>query len=342
MVTGAMLLCIIQGLGFGPTDAWGRPAPASDQVPQALVCARSEVLDAVFSDTIKVRRVNNMPPTLDGLIFAVEWAPSIHYDISDTAGRAGQRQLPGTNLAYYLYDDSFVYYACDCADYDRRQNYDQFVVYMDENNDMLWATDSSECCHRVWYVDRDEVIYPLLPWGPGPCPGAISVSSRVSGHLQFEAKIPIGSRRSDYTIAPGDTVRALQYVAVFGGTEYIGWWPQSLLMSQWADPRYYGIMVFDTTHAGLAARPGPDLPAASLFPNPCRARTTISYVLPRTGDVSLVVYDANGRAVNTLASGRIEAGCYTATWDAHGIAAGVYIFRLETGGSVVDRKLVVR
>jgi len=76
-------------------------------------------------------------------------------------------------------------------------------------------------------------------------------------------------------------------------------------------------------------------------PNPSGGRTMISYALPQTGDVSLVVYDAVGRPVQILASGRREAGRYTATWNAHDAAAGVYFYTLTSGKASITRKLIL-
>jgi hypothetical protein len=76
-------------------------------------------------------------------------------------------------------------------------------------------------------------------------------------------------------------------------------------------------------------------------PNPFGGRTHISYMLPQSGDVSLVVYDAAGRPVRTIASGPRAAGRYTATWDAHDAAAGVYFYTLTSGKASITRKLIL-
>ena len=76
-------------------------------------------------------------------------------------------------------------------------------------------------------------------------------------------------------------------------------------------------------------------------PNPFGGRTSISYSVPRSGEVSLVVYDAAGRPVRNLASGRREPGRYTATWDAHDAAAGVYFYTLKSGKASITRKLIL-
>jgi len=80
---------------------------------------------------------------------------------------------------------------------------------------------------------------------------------------------------------------------------------------------------------------------ADASPNPFGGRTLISYSVPRTGEVSLVIYDAAGRPVQTLASGRREPGRYDATWDARSAAAGVYFYTLTSGASSITRKLIL-
>jgi hypothetical protein len=82
------------------------------------------------------------------------------------------------------------------------------------------------------------------------------------------------------------------------------------------------------------------------FPNPVRAGAEFHYQIARVSAVSLKVYDVNGRAVRTLAEGTLPAGQHTAQWDGtdeagNPVAAGVYLYRLETPGEVADHKLTV-
>jgi hypothetical protein len=80
---------------------------------------------------------------------------------------------------------------------------------------------------------------------------------------------------------------------------------------------------------------------AAASPNPFGGRTQISYSVPMAGDVSLAIYDAAGRPVQTLASGRREPGRYAATWDAKNVAAGVYFFKLTSDKASITRKLIL-
>ena len=77
------------------------------------------------------------------------------------------------------------------------------------------------------------------------------------------------------------------------------------------------------------------------FPNPFNPATVISYQLPATSDVKLVVFDVLGREVATLVNGVEEPGYKSVQWDASGVASGVYFYRLQAGGFVSAKKLVL-
>jgi hypothetical protein len=81
-------------------------------------------------------------------------------------------------------------------------------------------------------------------------------------------------------------------------------------------------------------------------PNPFNPSTSIRFTLPEAGDVALVVFDAAGHRVVTLMDGPAPAGMSRVTWngaDGSGlrVSSGVYFCRLETGGRVFTRKLVM-
>jgi hypothetical protein len=72
-------------------------------------------------------------------------------------------------------------------------------------------------------------------------------------------------------------------------------------------------------------------------PNPFNPMTRISFGLPSPGDISLAVYDLQGRRVCQLADSYWPAGNHTATWDGFDAsgrraAGGVYLVRLSFSG----------
>jgi len=81
-------------------------------------------------------------------------------------------------------------------------------------------------------------------------------------------------------------------------------------------------------------------------PNPFSRRTQISYQFPKTGSVTLRVYDASGRVVKTLQNGRQERGNYTVSWDGRDdrgrtVANGVYFYRVDAPGLRDTKKAVL-
>jgi len=87
-------------------------------------------------------------------------------------------------------------------------------------------------------------------------------------------------------------------------------------------------------------------PFVTSQPNPTTGATTLSFSLAQTGEVNLAVYDASGREVRTLLSGRREPGSYSVRWDGRDAsgrpaASGVYFYRLSTPERTQAGKLVV-
>jgi hypothetical protein len=182
-------------------------------------------------------------------------------------------------------------------------------------------------------------------WLYGSVPGAVSKTSTTSGHLQFEAKVPLGTQKYELDVMPGDTVGYFQYVAVSGGTLYNGWWPQTLLNANWANPQYYGTMIFET-EVGVQESPDASFALYRASPSIVRDETRIDYYVSRNSTVSLGVYDVAGKLVKTLASGSAAPGVRTATWNrtdnsGRRVANGTYFYRLAVDGKSVSSKAIV-
>jgi hypothetical protein len=77
------------------------------------------------------------------------------------------------------------------------------------------------------------------------------------------------------------------------------------------------------------------------YPNPFNPTTTITYELSAASDVRLEVYDILGRHVQTLAYGHQAAGHHTATFDANGLASGMYLYRLQAGNQSQTKRMLL-
>ncbi len=77
------------------------------------------------------------------------------------------------------------------------------------------------------------------------------------------------------------------------------------------------------------------------YPNPFNAQTTISYALPKAGQVSLTVYNVMGQKVATLADGIQQAGEHRIIWDATNTPSGIYFYRLKAGEMSMTEKCIL-
>jgi hypothetical protein len=67
----------------------------------------------------------------------------------------------------------------------------------------------------------------------------------------------------------------------------------------------------------------------------------IKFVVPADGHVILRVYDILGREVATLVDEYKKSGSYQVMFDASGLSSGVYFYRLDASGKIVQRKMLL-
>lgn len=77
------------------------------------------------------------------------------------------------------------------------------------------------------------------------------------------------------------------------------------------------------------------------YPNPFNPSTHIAFTLPHAAFVRLTVHDVLGREVATLVSEELLPGAYERRFDATGFASGVYFYRMQAGGFVQTKRLVL-
>ncbi len=77
------------------------------------------------------------------------------------------------------------------------------------------------------------------------------------------------------------------------------------------------------------------------YPNPFNPSTKIRFEVPRSGFVSLEVYDVLGRLVVTLVKGVRMPGAYEASFDGSRYASGVYFYRFTAPGVEMVKKMLM-
>ena len=124
----------------------------------------------------------------------------------------------------------------------------------------------------------------------------------------------------------------------------------------WTDlRRFVGTTTDETGHFALPLRAfstarGTALPTdfalGQNYPNPFNPSTIIPYQLSASAHVRLEVFNLLGQRLATLVDAERSAGIHTAQWDAtdaagRAVGAGVYIYRLSSGGMTESRRMVL-
>ncbi|MBI2428218.1 MAG: T9SS type A sorting domain-containing protein [Ignavibacteriales bacterium] len=77
------------------------------------------------------------------------------------------------------------------------------------------------------------------------------------------------------------------------------------------------------------------------FPNPFNPSTTIRFSLPKSGLVSLKVFDLLGKEIAELMSSEISAGTHSVRWNASHVPSGMYFYTLRTDKFTGTKKLLL-
>jgi hypothetical protein len=85
-----------------------------------------------------------------------------------------------------------------------------------------------------------------------------------------------------------------------------------------------------------------------IWPNPFNTSTTITFLIPHDGPVSVRVFDISGRLIRNLSEGFLTSGTHQVTWNGRGqdgkeVVTGVYLFTVRTNGAnIVGRMLLLK
>ena len=77
------------------------------------------------------------------------------------------------------------------------------------------------------------------------------------------------------------------------------------------------------------------------YPNPFNPNTIINYQLSMPRNIKLKVYDVLGNEVASLVNEKKEPGSYEVEFHAGNLSSGIYFYRLEVEGNVIDTKRMV-
>jgi hypothetical protein len=116
----------------------------------------------------------------------------------------------------------------------------------------------------------------------------------------------------------------------------------------WATGRVMTDLLGEAGPVGVAPDAGgPRLRFGAPAPNPTRDSVRLPLEVPRAGHLRVVVLDAQGRGVATLADGEVAAGPHALTWSGRTsggrrLQPGAYFVRARLGGLATATRVVLR
>ena len=82
------------------------------------------------------------------------------------------------------------------------------------------------------------------------------------------------------------------------------------------------------------------------YPNPFNPMTTIEYRIPNDSDVTIQIFDLNGKLINTIVNNFRRNGTYKVNWYGRDssnnlVGSGIYIYRLRSNSVELSRRMIL-
>jgi hypothetical protein len=182
-----------------------------------------------------------------------------------------------------------------------------------------------------------------------------SNASRGTDHGTAAPQFIFGSKVNASVIGSNPTIPVNATVNDNIAMQYDFRWVYASILKDWfgASPTELQSVLFNNTQtlpiilpsAALGVKDRSTLPTEYTllqnYPNPFNPSTTITYEVPKEEFVTLTVYDEAGKEVLELFHGVRARGRYSESFNAAGLASGVYYYRINAGGFVQTKKMLL-
>lgn len=186
---------------------------------------------------------------------------------------------------------------------------------------------------KLWNISNLNAIHMTSEYRASPF---IAHNTHIKGNYAYISYYTEGLRIVD--ISNPDSIREVGYYDTYGGPGggFDGAWGAfpffasgKVLISDMQTGLYVVFFAGGTTGTHQPDEHPSSFKLHQNYPNPFNPSTTIRFTLGSAGFTSIRVFDLLGRELATLVNVVKSQGTHEQSWDAGGLAGGVYIYRID-------------
>jgi Secretion system C-terminal sorting domain len=77
------------------------------------------------------------------------------------------------------------------------------------------------------------------------------------------------------------------------------------------------------------------------YPNPFKEKTSIKYCVPYKTEITITIYDSNGKLIERLLKKELVAGTYEIEFNRNKLPQGIYYCQLKAGDYTAAKKMLL-
>ncbi|MGB3074758.1 MAG: T9SS type A sorting domain-containing protein, partial [Chitinophagales bacterium] len=106
--------------------------------------------------------------------------------------------------------------------------------------------------------------------------------------------------------------------------------------SAWSPKQFFTTLPLKITNENAAAT------SLEIYPNPSSGNTTLHFNLTQSSQVSIKIFDVNGKEISKVLNSSFEAGDHSQQINTASFSKGIYLVQMISGNGIQNQKLIVQ
>jgi hypothetical protein len=153
-------------------------------------------------------------------------------------------------------------------------------------------------------------------------------STTIDAVYPGDVRFVMGMGADNLVISPGDTQKIYISQMVAKGNSNLNSVTKVKRLSDMVNYVFKNEIIYDLNNCYNPNIPF-DFSLSQNYPNPYNVITTIQFTISKSANVKLAIYDILGREVSVPINRDYNPGYYQISFDASGLASGIYFYRME-------------